>query len=162
MTQAIKPVNTEDGLGQAAGSKSSLSIAIALIGITAFVSLMISHYYLVNGDDLLEIWGDKASVLGTLLHTQRTFPLEIDPLLYHLLTFVEISLWGIETRFAPVTFPIRISAHAVVSVRVCSARCLKQDGTRCAFVSSSERNFHLYVVHPSIRILAGPFRPGIA
>jgi len=83
-------------LGQAAGSKSSLSTAIALIGITAFVSLMISHYYLVNGDDLLEIWGDKASGLGTLLHTQRTFPLEIDPLLYHLLTFVEISLWGLK------------------------------------------------------------------
>ncbi len=70
--------------------------AIAFLILTAAVSLLESHcYYLVGGDELLELWGDNASSLTQLIHIQRTLPLAIDPFFYHGLTFLGIRLFGV-------------------------------------------------------------------
>jgi len=73
--------------------------AIAFLVLTVVVSLAIGHYWLINGDDLLEIWCDRVGSLGQLLHIQRTSPLVIDPFFYHGLTFVGIRLFGVKPFF---------------------------------------------------------------
>jgi Dolichyl-phosphate-mannose-protein mannosyltransferase len=69
--------------------------ALAFLVLTAAISLIASHYRLIGGDDLLELWCDRAGSFGQLLHIQRTSPLAIDPFFYHILTFVGIRLFGV-------------------------------------------------------------------
>ena len=69
--------------------------AIAFLLLTAAVSLIASHYRLIGGDDLLELWCDRVGSLRQLLHIQRTSPLAIDPFFYHIVTFVGIRLFGV-------------------------------------------------------------------
>jgi hypothetical protein len=73
--------------------------AIAFLLLTAAVSLLASHYRLIGGDDLLELWCDRVGSLGQLLRIQRSAPLVIDPFLYHGITFVGIRLFGIRPFF---------------------------------------------------------------
>jgi hypothetical protein len=68
--------------------------AIAFLIFTAAVSLLRWHYRLSAGDDLFELWVDRASSIGQLVHTQRVSPLAVEPFFYHGLTFVEIHLFG--------------------------------------------------------------------
>jgi len=73
--------------------------AIVFLVLTAVVSLAIGHYSLINGDDILEIWSDRAGSLGQVWHIQRTSPLVIDPFFYHGLTFFGIRVFGIRPFF---------------------------------------------------------------
>lgn len=69
--------------------------AIAFLILTAAVSFIQSRcYYFVGGDEILELWGDKAASLDQLVHIQRDLPIEIEPFLYHGLTFAGIHLFG--------------------------------------------------------------------
>ena len=69
--------------------------AIAFLILTAAVSLLASHYSLIHGDDLLELWVDNVANIHQLFHIQSSLPLAIDPFFYHGLTFLEIRLFGI-------------------------------------------------------------------
>lgn len=70
--------------------------AIAFLILTAAISYLQSRcYYLVGGDELLELWGDKASSIAQLVHVQRVLPTEIDPFFYHALNYAGIRLFGV-------------------------------------------------------------------
>jgi hypothetical protein len=73
--------------------------ALAFLALTAAVSLITAHFRLMGGDDFLEVWCDRVSSLGQLVHIQRTAPLVIDPFFYHGLTFVVIRLFGVSPFF---------------------------------------------------------------
>jgi hypothetical protein len=73
--------------------------ALAFLVLTAAFSLLASHYRLIGGDDLLELWCDRVGSLGELLRIQRTAPLVIDPFFYHGLMFVGIRLFGVKPLF---------------------------------------------------------------
>ena len=70
--------------------------AIAFLILTASVSLLESHcYYFVGGDEILELWVDRASSLTQLIHIQRVLPLAVDPFFFHGLTFAGIHFFGV-------------------------------------------------------------------
>jgi hypothetical protein len=69
--------------------------AVAFLALTAGISLVASHSWLIAGDDFLELWCDRAGGLGQVLHIQRTAPLAIDPFFYHLVTFLGLHLFGL-------------------------------------------------------------------
>ena len=71
--------------------------AIAFLVLTAAVSLVTSHYRFIHGDDLLDLWVDRASSFAQLVHIQRDLPLAIDPFFYHGLMFLGIRLFGVST-----------------------------------------------------------------
>lgn len=73
--------------------------ALVFLALTAAVSLITAHFRLMGGDDFLEVWTDRVSSLGELVHIQRTVPLVIDPFFYHGLTFVGIRLFGVSPFF---------------------------------------------------------------
>ena len=69
--------------------------AIAFLVLTTLVSALGSHYFLLGGDEFLELWVDKASSLSQLVHIQRATPLSVDPFFFHGLTFVVVRIFGI-------------------------------------------------------------------
>jgi hypothetical protein len=73
--------------------------AVAFLVLTVIVWLIMAHYRLMAGDDLLELWCDRVGSIGQLLHIQRTSPLVIDPFFYHGLTFAGIRLFGVRPFF---------------------------------------------------------------
>lgn len=69
--------------------------AIAFLVLTAAVSVLGSHSFPLGGDEIIELWVDKASSLTQLIHIQRALPLAVDPFFFHGLTFVVLRLFGI-------------------------------------------------------------------
>ncbi len=78
--------------------------AIAFLLLTTVFSVLTEHYRLLDGDDFLELFGDKAASLGQLWHIQREFPLTIDPFFFHGLTFLVVRFFGISP------FALRLSS----------------------------------------------------
>ena len=73
-------------------------MAMGFLALTAVVSLLVSHYHFIGGDDLLELWCDRVPNIGELLHIQRTSPLVLDPFFYHGLIFTGIRFFGVSPR----------------------------------------------------------------
>jgi hypothetical protein len=80
---------------KAADSAGMPVLAIAFLILTAAVSLLQSHYRLLGGDDFLQLWTDDASTITKLLHVQASFPLVVDPFVYHAVTFAGIRSFGL-------------------------------------------------------------------
>lgn len=76
-----------------AASKSPIS-AISLLVLTASVSLIWSHYRLLFRDEFWEMWTDRVSTIGQIIHVQRTVPVALDPLAYHILGHASIHAFG--------------------------------------------------------------------
>ena len=73
-------------------------IAVGFLTLTVVVSLIVSHYHFIGGDDLLELWSDRVPKIGELLHIQRISPLVLDPFFYHGLIFTGIRFFGVSPR----------------------------------------------------------------
>jgi hypothetical protein len=69
--------------------------AVAFLVLTAAVSVLGSHYFPLEGDEIIVLWGDKTSSLTQLIHIQRTMSLTMDPFFFHGLTFAVIRIFGI-------------------------------------------------------------------
>jgi len=68
--------------------------AIAFLILSVAISLGWSHYKLLWNDELLVLWTDSAPSIGQIIQIQRTGPLSLDPLLYHVLAHFSIHFFG--------------------------------------------------------------------
>jgi hypothetical protein len=68
--------------------------ALALLALTAALSLLWSHYKLLNQDEMFVLQTDSARTAAQLIHIQRAFPISLDPLVYHLLSHFGCTLFG--------------------------------------------------------------------
>ena len=88
--------------------------AIALLLLTASVSILWSHYKLLRGDELYEMWTDSVSSVGQLVNIQLTCPIALDPFAYHAIAHVAIGVLGANT------FAIRLpSLIGVLLMQIC-------------------------------------------
>jgi uncharacterized membrane protein len=70
-----------------------------MIGFTAAVSLLWSHARLFSQDEMYEFQTDSLRSLRELIHVQRTWPISLDPLVYHTLSHGAMQIFG-ATAFA--------------------------------------------------------------
>lgn len=73
--------------------------AVAILLVTAAVSLAWSHYKLLSQDEIFVLQTGSVSSVRQLVHIQRTTPISLDPLVYHLLAHAAAKLFG-STAFA--------------------------------------------------------------
>jgi 4-amino-4-deoxy-L-arabinose transferase-like glycosyltransferase len=109
--QHAQQSSTKEGRFAIAGLPFS---AIAFLLLTTLVSLLWSHNRLLFRDEFYEMWTDRVSSIGQIIHIQRTTPVALDPLAYHLLAHACIRLFGANT------FAIRLPALlGVLLMQVC-------------------------------------------
>ena len=88
--------------------------AISLLVLTASVSLAWSHYRLLFRDEFWEMWTDRVSTIGQILHIQRTVPVALDPIAYHILGHVSIQAFGANA------FALRLPAlFSILLMQIC-------------------------------------------
>ena len=77
-------------------AKCRLARALTLVMLlaTAAVSLVWSHAKLLSQDEMYEFQTDSVHSLGELVHVQRTWPISLDPLLYHGLSHAAMQVMG--------------------------------------------------------------------
>jgi uncharacterized membrane protein len=77
-------------------AKCRLARALALLALclTAAISLLWSHAKLLSQDEMYEYQTDSVRSMAQLVHVQRTSPISLDPLLYHLLSHGAMQLFG--------------------------------------------------------------------
>jgi Dolichyl-phosphate-mannose-protein mannosyltransferase len=68
--------------------------AIAFLILTAVISLLWSHHKLMSQDEIFVLQTDSAPTYAQLLHIQRSYPISLDPLVYHTLAFLSIKVFG--------------------------------------------------------------------
>jgi 4-amino-4-deoxy-L-arabinose transferase-like glycosyltransferase len=66
----------------------------AILFLSASISLLWSHCSLLTNDELLELWTDRISSLGQIVHVQLTGPISVDPILYHAIAHGAIRIFG--------------------------------------------------------------------
>jgi hypothetical protein len=97
MEQSKYPPANSSGLLR---SMRSLSIAglpltaIAFFVLTAIISLLWSSNSLLTWDEYLSLWTDRLPTLEQVVQVQRTSPISIDPLFYHLAAHTSVRLFG--------------------------------------------------------------------
>ena len=73
------------------------TVALAIGGFLALstaVSLVCSHYKMIEIDEFFELWTDRASTIRQVVHIQQFSPLSLDPLAYHALVHVLMLVAG--------------------------------------------------------------------
>jgi len=83
-------------VGGSASSGIPLS-AVLLLLLTGSLSLVWSHFRLLFRDEFYEMWTDRVSSLGEVIAIQRTHPVSLDPLAYHVLGHASIRIFGANT-----------------------------------------------------------------
>jgi Dolichyl-phosphate-mannose-protein mannosyltransferase len=68
--------------------------AIAFLLLTVVYSLVWSHHKLMSQDEFFVLQTDSASSFAQLIHIQSTYPVSLDPLVYHSLTHMAIKIFG--------------------------------------------------------------------
>ena len=68
--------------------------AIAFLILTAAISLLWSHHKLMSQDEIFVLQTDSVPTYAQLLHIQRSYPISLDPLVYHSLSFLSIKAFG--------------------------------------------------------------------
>ena len=68
--------------------------ALVFLALTVVVSVVALTFALLDGDDFLQVWSDRVSSLGQVVHIQRVTPMVIDPFFYHGLIYFVIRLFG--------------------------------------------------------------------
>ncbi|HSU19546.1 MAG TPA: glycosyltransferase family 39 protein [Acidobacteriaceae bacterium] len=66
----------------------------ALLVLTAAISLVWSHVKLLSQDEFFVLQTDSVRSVGELVHIQRTYPISLDPLVYHLLAHACTKIFG--------------------------------------------------------------------
>jgi hypothetical protein len=72
------------------------ALTIVMIGFTAVVSILWSHAKLFSQDEMYEFQTDSVSSLRELVHVQRTWPISLDPLLYHSVSHAAMRVFGLD------------------------------------------------------------------
>jgi len=75
------------------GKRTILTGAIFLL-LTAAISLAWSHHKLMSQDEFFVLQTDSAASVSQLIHIQRTAPISLDPLTYHLLAHASMWIFG--------------------------------------------------------------------
>lgn len=65
-----------------------------LLLLTAAIALLWSHAKLLSQDEIFVLQTDSVSSVHQLIHIQRTFPISLDPLVYHLLAHACTKILG--------------------------------------------------------------------
>lgn len=68
--------------------------AILFFLLTATISLLWSHHKLMSQDEFFVLQTDSIATVSQLIHIQRTTPISLDPLVYHLLAHASMRLFG--------------------------------------------------------------------
>ena len=111
-------MNSSSHPGSATHVADSRSIlpwtALAFLTLTAILSLIWSHYKLMSQDEFFVLQTDSVSSLAQIIHIQRSYPISLDPLVYHTLAHTAIQLFG------PGAFAIRLpSLIGYLLMQVC-------------------------------------------
>jgi uncharacterized membrane protein len=69
-------------------------MVVVFVCVTAAVSLGWSHAKLMSQDEMYEFQTDSVGSLRELAHVQRTWPISLDPLLYHGLSHGAMQVFG--------------------------------------------------------------------
>ena len=69
-------------------------MTVAFVCITAVISLAWSHTKLISQDEMYSFQTDCVPTVVQLVHVQRTWPISLDPLLYHLLSHLGMQVFG--------------------------------------------------------------------
>lgn len=67
---------------------------IVFLVLTAVTSLLWSSSSLLAGDEYLSLWTDRLPSLAQITHVQRTSPISIDPLIYHVVALTAVRIFG--------------------------------------------------------------------
>ena len=70
-------------------------LAVVLVCLTAGLSLAWSHSKLMSQDEMYEFQTDSVRSLAELVHVQKTWPISLDPLLYHALSHGAMQVFGV-------------------------------------------------------------------
>jgi hypothetical protein len=70
------------------------AMVVVFVCVTAAVSLAWSHAKLLSQDEMYEFQTDSVRSLAELVHVQRTWPISLDPLLYHALSHEAMQAFG--------------------------------------------------------------------
>ena len=70
-------------------------LVVVSVLLTAALSLTWSHLKLMSQDEIYEFQTDSLPSLAELVHVQRTSPISLDPLLYHLLSHAGMKVFGV-------------------------------------------------------------------
>jgi hypothetical protein len=70
-------------------------MAVVFVCVTAAVSLVWSHAKLMSQDEMYEFQTDSVPSLAELVHVQKTWPISLDPLLYHALSHEAMQVVGV-------------------------------------------------------------------
>jgi hypothetical protein len=76
------------------GCRLARALTISFIVVTAALSLLWSHAKLMSQDEMYEFQTDSVRSLAELVHVQRTWPISLDPLLYHALSHGAMTVFG--------------------------------------------------------------------
>jgi 4-amino-4-deoxy-L-arabinose transferase-like glycosyltransferase len=69
-------------------------MVVVFVCVTAALSLVWSHTKLLSQDEMFEFQTDSVRSLAELMHVQRTWPISLDPLLYHALSHGAMQAFG--------------------------------------------------------------------
>lgn len=67
---------------------------VVFVCLTAAVSLAWSHTKLFSQDEMYEFQTDSVPSVADLIHVQKTYPISLDPLLYHALSHGAMQVFG--------------------------------------------------------------------
>ena len=68
--------------------------AVGFLSLTILLSLFWSHNKLMSQDEFFVLQTDSVSTLSRLVEIQRTTPISLDPLVYHVLAHAAIKIFG--------------------------------------------------------------------
>ncbi|HEX4154427.1 MAG TPA: glycosyltransferase family 39 protein [Acidobacteriaceae bacterium] len=68
--------------------------ALLILLLTAAIALVWSHVKLLSQDEIFVLQTDSVSSIRELIHIQRSYPISLDPLLYHLLAHACTKILG--------------------------------------------------------------------
>ena len=74
--------------------KLSWATLLVFLCMTAALSLAWSHQKLLSQDEMYEFQTDSVASMTQLVHVQETWPISLDPLLYHALSHSAMQVFG--------------------------------------------------------------------
>lgn len=103
--------------------------ALAFLALTAGLSLFWSHSRLLFRDEYYEIWTDRVASLARIIQIQRSTPVALDPLTYHVFAHASIILFGVNA------FAIRLPALlGVLTMQLCLFAFVRRISTERAAI----------------------------
>ncbi len=88
--------------------------AVLFLLLTATISLLWSHHKLLSQDEFFALQTDSARTVSQLIYIQRTTPISLDPLVYHLLAHFAARVFGMGA------FALRLPAFlGYLTMQVC-------------------------------------------